>query len=182
MENSRAARRNVIASMFIYGTIGVFVRYIPLPSSMTAMMRGLIGAPFLLLVLLSRRSRMDWGGIRRNLGLLCLSGAMLGINWILLFEAYRYTTVATATLCYYFAPIFLVAASPFVFGEKMTARKLLCVLAALLGMVFVSGVAQGGCRPFRSSGGCCWLWERQCFTPASLSPTKSSGAFPPMTG
>lgn len=56
MENSRAARRNVIASMFIYGTIGVFVRYIPLPSSMTAMMRGLIGAPFLLLVLLSRRS------------------------------------------------------------------------------------------------------------------------------
>ena len=99
MENSRAARRNVIASMFIYGTIGVFVRYIPLPSSMTAMMRGLIGAPFLLLVLLSRRSRMDWGGIRRNLGLLCLSGAMLGINWILLFEAYRYTTVATATLC-----------------------------------------------------------------------------------
>lgn len=144
MENSRAARRNVIASMFIYGTIGVFVRYIPLHSSMTAMMRGLIGAPFLLLVLLSRRSRMDWGGIRRNLGLLCLSGAMLGINWILLFEAYRYTTVATATLCYYFAPIFLVAASPFVFGEKMTARKLLCVLAALLGMVFVSGVAQGG--------------------------------------
>ena len=68
MENTRAARRNVIASMFIYGTIGVFVRYIPLPSSMTAMMRGLIGAPFLLLVLLSRRSRMDWGGIRRNLG------------------------------------------------------------------------------------------------------------------
>lgn len=144
MGKAAAAKVKVISSMFIYGTIGVFVRYIPLPSSVTAMMRGLIGAPFLLLVLLLRRSRPSGKEIKSNLPLLCLSGLMLGLNWILLFEAYRYTTVATATLCYYFAPIFLVAASPFVFKERMTLRKILCILAALAGMVFVSGVAENG--------------------------------------
>ena len=52
--------------------------------------------------------------------------------------------MATATLCYYLAPILLVAASPFVFREKMTLRKLLCILAALAGMLFVSGAAENG--------------------------------------
>ena len=144
MDQSSAARLKVIFSMFLYGTIGVFVRYIPLPSSVIAMMRGLIGAPFLLLVLLLTKRRMSGGDIRRNLLPLCLSGILLGVNWILLFEAYRFTTVATATLCYYFAPIILVAVSPLLFGERMTARKLLCILAALFGMVFVSGVAENG--------------------------------------
>ena len=144
MDKTAAAKLRVMTSMFIYGTLGLFARSIPLPSSMTAMIRGLIGAPFLLLVLAIKREKLSWRDIRRSLPLLCLSGALLGGNWILLFEAYRYTTLATATLCYYFAPIILVAVSPLVFRERMTARRALCVLAALAGMVFVSGVAENG--------------------------------------
>lgn len=144
MNRENAARLSVIGSMLIYGTIGIFVRYIPLPSAVIAMARGLIGAPFLLLVLLLRRSRPDMAGIKRNLPLLLVLGTLLGVNWVLLFESYRYTTVAAATLCYYLAPIMLVAASPFLFRERLSARKLLCVLAALCGMVLVSGVLGGG--------------------------------------
>ncbi len=130
--------------MFIYGTIGIFVRCIPLPSSLIAMVRGLLGAPFLLLVMLAQKKRLSKEALRRNLLLLCILGVLLGANWILLFESYRYTTVATATLCYYTAPIFIVAVSPFILRERMTVRKLLCVLTALAGMVFVSGVAENG--------------------------------------
>lgn len=144
MDREKTARLNVVLSMFIYGTIGLFVRYIPLPSSVIALARGVIGSLFLVLVLLLRRTWLSWSAIRAVLPRLCATGAMLGFNWILLFESYRYTTVATATLCYYMAPIILVALSPFVFKERMSLRKLLCVLAALLGMVFVSGVAKGG--------------------------------------
>lgn len=131
-------------SMVIFGTIGVFRRYIPLPSSLVAMSRGLIGMLFLLLVMLLRRGGMNRTAVRRKLGLLCLSGAAIGVNWILLFEAYNYTSVATATLCYYLAPMFVILASPLVVGERLTAKKLICVLAALLGMVFVSGVLETG--------------------------------------
>ena len=144
MNRENAARLNVIASMFIFGTIGLFVRFIPLPSSVIAFARGVIGSLFLILILLFKRSRLSWKSIRAVLPRLCVTGAMLGFNWILLFESYRHTTVATATLCYYMAPIILVVLSPFVFKERMSLRKVLCVLTALLGMVFVSGLAQGG--------------------------------------
>ena len=131
-------------SMVIFGTIGVFRRYIPLPSSLVAMSRGLTGMLFLLLVMLLRKRGMNRTAVRRKLGLLCLSGAAIGVNWILLFEAYNYTSVATATLCYYLAPMFVILASPLVVGERLTAKKLICVLTALLGMVFVSGVLESG--------------------------------------
>lgn len=131
-------------SMVIFGTIGVFRRYIPLPSSLVAMTRGLTGMLFLLLVMLLRKRGMNRTAVRRKLGLLCLSGAAIGVNWILLFEAYNYTSVATATLCYYLAPMFVILASPLVVGERLTAKKLICVLTALLGMVFVSGVLETG--------------------------------------
>ena len=131
-------------SMVIFGTIGVFRRYIPLPSSLVAMTRGLIGMLFLLLVMLLRRRGMNRAAVRRKFAMLCLSGAAIGVNWILLFEAYNYTSVATATLCYYLAPMFVILASPLVVGERLTAKKMICVLAALLGMVFVSGVLEAG--------------------------------------
>ena len=131
-------------SMVIFGTIGIFRRYIPLPSSLVAMTRGLIGMLFLLLVMVLRKRGMNRAAVRRKLGMLCLSGAAIGVNWILLFEAYNYTSVATATLCYYLAPMFVILASPLVVGERLTAKKLICVLTALLGMVFVSGVLETG--------------------------------------
>lgn len=131
-------------SMIIFGTIGIFRRYIPLPSSLVAMTRGLTGMLFLLLVMVLRKRGMNRAAVRKRLGMLCLSGAAIGVNWILLFEAYNYTSVATATLCYYLAPMFVILASPLVVGERLTAKKLICVLTALLGMVFVSGVLESG--------------------------------------
>ena len=134
----------ITLSMFIFGTIGLFRRWIELPSSLVAMARGAIGMLFLLLVLRLRKGKLDRAAIRRSLPVLCLSSAALGVNWILLFEAYNYTSVATATLCYYFAPMFIILASPLLLRERLTARKLMCVFAAFVGMVFVSGVLKAG--------------------------------------
>lgn len=138
------AQLKIILSMFIFGTIGIFRRYIPLPSSLVAMVRGVVGALFLLAVMALRKQKLDKSAIRRALPKLLLSSACLGFNWILLFEAYNYTTVATATLCYYFAPMFIILVSPLMLKERITARKLICVLVALAGMVFVSGVLDAG--------------------------------------
>lgn len=144
MENTRKAKSELAASMVIFGTIGIFVRHIPLPSSFIAVVRGFLGAGFVFLFLCLKKQKPDTAAIRRNLLLLVLSGACIGVNWILLFESYQYTTVATATLCYYMQPIFVILASPIFLKEKLTLRKILCVAAALLGMVFVSGVLQTG--------------------------------------
>lgn len=135
-----------LAAMGIFGTIGLCVRHIGLSSAAVAFTRGVLGCVFLLLFMLLTRKRFDRAAVKRNLLILLLSGAAIGVNWILLFEAYRYTTVATATVCYYLAPVFLLLASPII-GEKLTARKLICIAIALVGMVFVSGVMEGGLPP-----------------------------------
>jgi len=144
MKRAMNAKVQMFTAMFVFGTIGVFVRNIPLPSSVLACARGFIGMGFLLLVMAVSRRKISVDEVRTNLGVLLFSGAGIGVNWILLFEAYRYTTVATATLCYYLAPIFIIIAAPFVLKEKLTPRKVACVAAALLGMVLVSGILRGG--------------------------------------
>lgn len=144
MDRIKREKLKMITAMALFGTIGIFVRYIPLPSSIIAFCRGLVGMLFLLLVTLLRKSSISGQAIRKNLRWLILSGAFLGMNWILLFEAYRYTTVATATLCYYLAPIIVILAAPVLLKEKLTVRKIICTIVALIGMVCVSGVLQNG--------------------------------------
>lgn len=140
------SKLKLIASLCIFGTISLFVRNIALGSGMIALARGVLGSVFLLFYLALRRQKLDLPAIRANLWILLLSGGVMGLNWALLFEAYRYTTVATATLCYYMQPVFLTLAAPFVLGEKLSLKKGLCVLAALCGMALISGVA-GGALP-----------------------------------
>lgn len=144
MNQAAVAKFKVFASMFIFGTIGVFVRYIPLPSEMIAFARGVIGSIFLLLVVLIRGGKLNWPQIQKNLLWLILSGTALGFNWILFFEAQRFTSVAIGTLCYYMAPIFIIIVSPFLLKERLTLKKTVCVVLALVGMICISGVADEG--------------------------------------
>ena len=138
------ARLKMIGAMVIFGTIGIFRKYIPMSSGLIAMARGLVGVLFLLLVLAIRRERLSWSAIRQNLWRLLVSGGLIGFNWILLFEAYNYTSVATATLCYYMAPIFVTLAAPIVLRERLTVRKLILPFVALFGMVLVSDILNVG--------------------------------------
>jgi len=147
-----SAKLQLFLSMFIFGTIGLFVRGIPLPSSMIALVRACVGTLFLLVVLLVRKQKPGWEAIRRNWKTLAFSGAAMGFNWILLFEAYRYTTVAVATLCYYFSAVFVIIASPFLLKEKLTPFKGGCAAVALAGMLLVSGVLDGGTASFSPVG------------------------------
>ena len=139
-QNNMPAKLKLTAAMAIFGTIGIFVHYIGLPSALISMVRGYLGFVFLFFVLRLRHVPLSKEAFRENAAWLIISGAFIGINWILLFEAYRYTSVAVATLCYYMQPVFLTLASPFFLREHISGRKMICVLVALLGMSFVSGV------------------------------------------
>ena len=144
MKQENNAKVSLILAMAIFGTIGIFRKYIPLPSGIVACSRGVLGVAFLLVFIKMKKIKMDGQAIKKHLKILLISGMFIGLNWVLLFESYRYTSVAVATLCYYMAPIFVMLASPLVLKEKLTVKKSLCVAVALLGMVFVSGVLDGG--------------------------------------
>ncbi len=132
----------LLSSMLIFGTLGIFRRYIPLSSAMLALFRGLLGSAFLLILVFVKGGRLQ-KLTGRTLLLLAVIGAIMGLNWMLLFEAYNYTSVATATMCYYMQPTIVILLSPLVFRERLTLKKLLCAVAAIIGMAFVSGVLSG---------------------------------------
>lgn len=142
----------LIGSMLIFGTLGVVRRYVPLSSAMLALCRGALGGVFLLLFVLVRGGKLKLPERKATLWLV-LTGAIMGLNWMLLFEAYSYTTVAAATMCYYMQPTIVILLSPLVFRERLSGRKLACAAAAIVGMLFVSGVLSGGIGQVRDIRG-----------------------------
>ncbi len=146
IENSTVSMKksyfNAVFSMLIFSTIGLFRRFIPLPSGILALSRGILGGIFLFVLLkIKRKGKVRPG--TKNTVLLILTGAFIGLNWVLLFESYNYTTIPVATLAYYMEPSIVILLSPVFFNEKLTGKKLLCVLCSVAGMVLVSGIADG---------------------------------------
>ena len=139
-----SASVKIIITMLIFGSIGLVRRNIPYSSAMIAFFRGAVAVVILAVLRLFDRSGIDMPAIKKNLLPLIVSGVFIGVNWILLFEAYRFTTIAVATISYYMAPVFTVIASVFILKEKLTVRKAVCVMVAVIGMVFVSGVIEDG--------------------------------------
>ncbi|MBO7357716.1 MAG: EamA family transporter [Lachnospiraceae bacterium] len=132
----------MISALLIVGSIGVFRRFIPLSSSMLAFLRGIIGAASLFLFAIITKKKIFIKLPAKKMILMILTGVVLGVNWILLFEAYNYTTISKATLAYYMQPTILLFVSPLIFKEKLTLKKVICAALALAGMVLVSGVLE----------------------------------------
>ncbi len=142
--NDRKSVLMIISSMLIFGTIGVFRRYIPVSSAFLALSRGMIGGLCILLFTRLKSGKAKERIPRRAFLGLVVTGMLIGFNWMLLFEAYNHTTVAVATLCYYMAPTVVMLLSPLFFREKLTLRKTVCAAVAVAGMVLVSGVVGDG--------------------------------------
>lgn len=137
-----AARLKIIAAMAIWGTISLFVKHIAMPSAETALFRAAIAIVILLLFKLVTGGKFNREDVRRELIPLLLSGAAMGFNWVLLFEAYRYTTVSVATLSYYFAPVIVMVLSPILFHEHTTWKQRICFILSTLGLVLVINVGE----------------------------------------
>ena len=138
--NDRKSIWMLVSSMLVFGTIGVFRRYIPVSSAFLAFSRGILGGLCILLFIRLKNRKVQEKLPPRILAKLIVSGILMGINWILLFEAYNHTTVAIATLCYYMEPTIVMLLSPLIFRERLTPRKSICAAVAIAGMVLISGV------------------------------------------
>lgn len=126
-------------SMAVFGTIGFFVHNISVSSGELALYRAVLAASLIGVYLLITGQKIPFREIGREVLLLLLSGAVMGVNWILFFQAFKYTTVSLATLSYYFAPVIVTVASTVLFHEKLTGRQILCFVMSTLGLVLITG-------------------------------------------
>lgn len=127
-------------SMAIFGTLGIFTRNIAISSGELALYRAILAAALIFVYLIFAKQKIDFRSIKKELLLLLLSGIAMGINWILLFEAYKYTTISAATLSYYFAPVIVTVVCPILFKEKLSGKQIICFLMSTLGLVLITGI------------------------------------------
>ena len=144
MNKQTLPRIKLLCAMLIFGSIAVFVRSIPLRSAEVALFRAYLAILVIGAVLIFKKTNPVRGVNRKTLVFLLLSGAAMGFNWILLFEAYSYTSTSIATLCYYFAPVLVTLLCPFLFREKMTLKQGVCFACSTLGVVLIVGVSGAG--------------------------------------
>ena len=135
-------------AMFIFGTLAPFVRNIGVSSGELALYRSILALLPIGGFLIFTKQSFSLEKIKKELLLLVLSGAAMGFNWILLFEAYKYTTVSVATLSYYFAPVIVMVVSPLLFKEKMSRKQILSFVMSTLGLILITGTAGGGSQDF----------------------------------
>ena len=127
-------------SMAIFGTLGIFTRNITVSSGELALYRAILASILIFVYLIFTKQKIDFRSIKKELLLLLLSGIAIGINWILLFEAYKYTTISAATLSYYFAPVIVTAVCPILFKEKLSSKQIICFVMSTLGLVLITGI------------------------------------------
>lgn len=137
-------RMMLIISMAVFGTLGPFVRNIAVSSGELALYRAVMAAVLIGFFLLITKQKIPFREIKKEVPLLLFSGMAMGINWILLFEAYKYTTVSVATLSYYFAPVIVTVVCPFLFKEKLTAKQIICFVMSTVGLVMITGIGVKG--------------------------------------
>lgn len=138
------ARLMLIIAAAAFGTISIFVKNIPLPSSEISLYRAVIACVVLSGYLLATGRMKKVARLGKKLLPLFVSGAAIGFNWILLFTAYNYTTVALSTLAYYFAPTLIIIGSVLLFRERLSLKGIVCFLASTAGLILIIGVSGGG--------------------------------------
>lgn len=140
MKSIMNPRSGLIVSMTIFGTLGPFVRNISVSSGELALYRAILAALLITGFLLITKQKIPFASIKKEVPLLLASGVAMGINWILLFEAYKYTTVSVATLSYYFAPVIVTVICPILFKEKLTSKQIICFIMSTIGLVLITGI------------------------------------------
>ena len=140
MKESNRSRLMMVSAMAIFGTLAPFVRRIGITSGELALYRALMAAALIGAFLLVTRQKIPFAAIKKEIPLLLLSGMAMGFNWILLFQAYKFTTVSVATLSYYFAPVIVTILCPIIFREKLTRKQIICFVMSTLGLVLITGI------------------------------------------
>lgn len=144
MKTRMNAKVMLSIAMAIFGSLAIFTRNISVSSGELALYRAIMASILLTGYLAVTKQKVDFRAIKKEIPLLLFSGMAMGINWILLFQAYRYTTVSVATLSYYFAPVIVTVVCPFLFKEKLTKKQIICFVMSTIGLILIIGVENLG--------------------------------------
>ncbi|WMJ80417.1 EamA family transporter [Clostridium sp. MB40-C1] len=145
----------IIIPMLIWGSVGIFVRYINQPPEVIVFCRVFIAFIIMLLLSIIKMRRKNPIQIRfgkRDNILLLLSGVFISFNWMFFFKALKSTTIASATLSYYAAPVIVTILSVFILKEKISKRTFFAVGLSFIGIILMTLSGDGTSNNFNIIG------------------------------
>ena len=144
MKSQTRGTLEMISAMVISGTVGWFVIVSGQSPEAVVFWRCLFGAMAMLVTCLVlgvlRRSLIT----ARQFILVCLGGVALILNWVLLFSAYKHSSIAIATVVYHVQPFMLVGLGVLFFAERLSAAKVGWLMLAFAGLMLIVSAKGSG--------------------------------------
>lgn len=127
-----------------WGSIGVLVRWVALPSVVLVWSRVTIGSMGLGLYLLVRPGPRPVPLFAHRPAATAATGVLLSAHWLALFAALRRAPIGTVLLVTYLGPVLVAAAAPRLLGERVPLRLAGLLAVAVVGCGLVVGPAAHG--------------------------------------
>ena len=143
-----ASTCSYLLSLLLFGSNGIVAANIDLPSTDIVLLRTFLGAATLIAILAATcRGKLVARRYPREAASVAVSGAALGASWIFLFHAYQLIGVGVSSLLYYCGPIIVMALSPVLFNERLSAGKLAGFGAVAFGAFLIAAQGLGEQMP-----------------------------------
>ncbi len=135
----------IVLAGLLWGSSGIFVHFLePLGFSSMQMTLGReLTAAIAMVAYVFFADKKLFRTSFRELVLYAMSGISMFLAAALYYRAMQITSVSTAVVLMYTAPIFIMVYSVAFFGEKLTLIKTIAVVAMLCGCCLVSGIVSG---------------------------------------
>lgn len=141
---NKAGLLSVIGSMFVFGTIGVFVKESGQSAFNIVFFRCLFSAVCLgIYAACTFQIKVDYFKPKIFLPLIA-SGAALSFNWVFLFKAFELTSITTGIIFYYTQPFILIFFGFLFFKETIRKYHLFWTAIAFTGLILSTGVLSDG--------------------------------------
>lgn len=137
----------LVLAMAILGTIGAFATETGLDPVRIVFWRCVFGSLALGVWCLMRGYLSPRSLTARGIALAALGGVCIVLNWVAFFAGIALTTIATTTIVYHVEPFLVVGIGAVFLGERVTPRQIGWMLAAFLGVVLASGIADAPSLP-----------------------------------
>ncbi len=135
----------IILAGMLWGTSGIYVHFLApmgLSSAQMTCIRGVVAVVILSVYALVRDRKLFKANVKQLL-LYALGGVSMYLTGSCYFASMQLTSVSTAVVLMYTAPIIVMVYSVMFLGEKLTPLKTVAVVCMIVGCGFVSGIIGG---------------------------------------
>ncbi len=124
----------VIIAAIIWGTNGVFVKLLSLPSTTIAFFR--LAIPTIILLIYFQLKKVKFFTAENKL-LMFFASFLFGIRTILMMLGFQFSPLGTAVIVIYTWPIFATIFSAIILKEKIVKRNIYLLVLIFIGIIFI---------------------------------------------